>query len=69
MLRQRAVEKGVLKGGLNTAVSPRTESQAENSEDYVTPSFETAYDNMREDANQDNLCLIPPRGVEPLSPG
>jgi len=66
---QRAVEKGGLKGGLNTAVSPRTEPQVENSGVDFTPCFATAYDNMREDANQDNLCLIPPRGVEPLSPG
>ncbi len=66
---QRAVEKGGLKGGLNTAVSPCTEPQAENSGVDFTSCFATAYDNMREDANQDNLHLIPPRGLEPLLPG
>ncbi len=58
-----------LKGGLNTAVLPCTEPQAENSGIDFTSCFATAYDNMRVDANQDSLCLIPPRGVEPLSPG
>ncbi len=66
---QRAVEKGDLKGGLNTAVSPRTELQDENCRVDLTPCFATACDNMREDAIQDNFHLIPPRGLEPLSHG
>ena len=66
---QRAVEKGGLIRGQNTAASPCTEPQAENSGVDSTHCFATAYDNMREDANQNNLHLIPPRGVEPLLPG
>ena len=61
---QRAVEKGGLNRGQNTTVSPCTGPQAENSGVDFTPCFATAYDNMREDANQDNLHLIPPRGLE-----
>ena len=62
-------QRAVKKGGLNTAVSPRTEPQAENSEVDITPCFATACDNMREHVSQDNLHLIPPRGLEPLLPG
>ncbi|MHC4281144.1 MAG: tyrosine-type recombinase/integrase [Planctomycetota bacterium] len=66
---QQAVEKGGLKGGLNTAVPRCTESQSENSEVDSTLCCATAYDNMREDANQDNSYPLPPRGLEPLSHG
>ncbi|MBL7107618.1 MAG: site-specific integrase [Phycisphaerae bacterium] len=66
---QRAVEKGGLIRGQNTAALPSIEPQAENSGVDFTPCFATAYDNMREDTNQDNLYLIPPRGIEPLSHG
>ena len=69
---RRAVEKGGLNRGLNTAVSPRTESQGENEEKSkfnITPCLATACDNMQEHANQNNLHLIPPRGLEPLLPG
>jgi len=59
---QRAVEKG----GLNAAISPHTEPQADNGGVDFTPALATAYDNMREDTNQDNLYIIPPRGLEPL---
>ena len=70
---QRAVEKrwpnSGTDGGLNTAVHPCTEPQAENSGVDITPCFATACDNMREDTKQDILYPIPPRGLEPLSPG
>ncbi len=69
---QRAVEKGGLNRGLNTAVSPCTEPQEENEKNNeidISPCFTTACDNMQEDANQNNLHLIPPRGLEPLLPG
>ncbi len=62
---QRTVEKG----GLNTAVSPCTEPQIENSGVDLTPCFATPYDDMQGDAIQGNLYLIPPRGLEPLLPG
>ena len=35
----------------------------------LTPCFVNGCDNMRENANLDNLPLIPPRGIEPLLPG
>ena len=73
---KRAVEKrwpnSGTDRGLNTAVSPvspRTGSQAQNTEFDLTPCFSTACDNLRDDTNQDNLHLIPPRGLEPLLPG
>ena len=66
---RRAIEKGGLIRGLNTAASPRTEPQTENGGVDFTPVFATACDNMREDAKQDNSQLIPPRGLEPLLPG
>jgi len=70
---QRAVEvdrdKPGTSGGLNTTVSPCTGPQAEDRGVGFTTCFATAYDNMQEDTNQDNLCLIPPRGLEPLLPG
>ena len=69
---QRAVEKGGLNRGLNTAVLPCTEPQEENEEKSkfdITPYLATACENMQEHANQENLHLIPPRGLEPLLPG
>ena len=56
-------------GGLNTAAEPCTGSQEQNRSEDLTPCFANACDNMHEDTIQDNLYLIPPRGVEPLSPG
>ncbi|MHC4637376.1 MAG: tyrosine-type recombinase/integrase [Planctomycetota bacterium] len=70
---QRAVEKkwpnSGTGGGLNTAALPCTVPQEQNSGFDLTPCFATACDNMQEDTNQDNLYLIPPRGLEPLSHG
>ena len=70
---QRAVEKrwpeSGTESGLNTAVSPCTEQQDQNRETDLTPCLATACDNMQENTNQDNLYLIPPRGLEPLLPG
>ncbi len=66
---QRATEKGGLNRGLNTAVSPCTEPQVENSGVDITPCFAAACDNTQEDTIQDNLHPIPPRGLEPLLPG
>ncbi len=70
---QRAVKKrwpdSGTRGGLNTAADPRTEPQEQNRGVDLTPCFATACGNMQEDANQYDLYLIPPRGVEPLLPG
>lgn len=70
---QRAVQKrwpnSGTDGGLNTAAEPCTGSQEQNRGTDLTPCFATACDNMQEDTIQDNLYLIPPRGLEPLSHG
>ncbi len=70
---QRAVEKRWpemgTESGLNTAAEPCTGSQEQNKGNDLTPCFANGCDNMREDTNQDNLYLIPPRGIEPLLPG
>ncbi len=70
---QRAVEKrwpdSGTDGGLNTAVHPRTEPQAEDSGVDITPCFAAACVNMQEDTIRDNFNPIPPRGLEPLSHG
>ena len=67
---QRAVEKRWPNSGtessLNAAAEPCTDTQEQNKETDLTPCLATACDNMREDTNQDNLYLIPPRGLEPL---
>ena len=70
---QRAVEKrwpdSGTESGLNTAALPCTEPQEQNNGVDLTACFAGACDNMQHNAIQDNLCPVPPRGVEPLSPG
>ena len=58
-----------LKDSPNTAASARKKPQAENTGAELTACFTTACDNSPDDTNRLDLCLIPPRGVEPLSPG
>jgi len=70
---QRAVEKrwpnSGTESGLNTAAEPCIDSQEQNKGTDLTPCFATACNNMRGNTIPDKSCLIPPRGVEPLSPG
>ena len=46
------------RGGLNAAVLPCIVPQVENSGANLTLCSASAYDNIQEDANQDNLHLI-----------
>ena len=55
--------------GLNTAESPRNDLNDQNGDNDVTGYDAMTYSEMQEDTNQDNLHLIPPRGLEPLLPG
>lgn len=63
---KRAVENSGLNSGLNTAASPCTDKQSGKDMPELTPCFAGTYTNLQEDAEQDNACLIPPRGLEPL---
>jgi len=64
---QRAVEKGGLNRGLNTAVSPCKESQGENSSIDLTPCFAKGCDNMRDGTILDKSCPPPRVGLEPTT--
>lgn len=62
---QRAVEKGGLKRGLNTAAASRNELKDGGSHIDVTPDFAEVYKDLRESAFLDNSNLTPRRGLEP----
>ena len=64
---QRAIEKGGLNRGLNTTVSPCTESQSESKGVDLTSCFARVYDDLQEDAIQDKMSLTPRVGLEPTT--